>query len=208
MLLTDIKPRTYKGKPLEEGGTSISAGVAPPIRKLFMDNDISDEMKVLDYGAGKGGRNAKWLRDRGVKVYAYDPYNGEDCDGWKGVSNKLPDNEFDVAFSSYVLNVVPDDVEDEIIKNMNGYAPKCFHITRNKDIFTSVKKALERGDKTVKPFFDNEFGGGPLSDANIMDFCLHGTKTSKGFQRIPKLEHKGFNIIKSTEGYKVYSKDK
>lgn len=206
MLLKDLKPRTYKGEPLEEGGTSISGGVAPPVRQLFMSNDLNSDMKVLDYGAGKTGRNAKWLRDRGVKVYAYDPYNGTDDDGWNAVSNKLPEDQFDVALSSYVLNVVPENIEDDIIENMNRYASKCYHITRNEDIFSSVKKALERKDKTVTSFYEDEFGGGPTSDANIMDFCLHGTKTSKGFQRIPRLEHKGFNLSKSTTGYKIYHK--
>jgi hypothetical protein len=204
MKLKDLK--VYQGEPLEEGGTSISAGVAPAVRHLFLQNDITDGMKVLDYGAGKTGRNAKWLRDRGVKVYTYDPYHGTDCDGWEGVSNKLPDDTFDVGLSCFVLNVVPDNVEDEILKNMHGLAKRNIHVTRNKDIFTSFKKALERKDPTVTEFFEKEFGGGDLSDDNIMDFAMHGSKTSRGFQRIPKLENKGYNIDKSTEGYKIYSK--
>lgn len=204
MLISDLKSKTYKGVPLEEGGTSISTSTAPAIRQLFMDKDISDDTKVLDYGAGKTGRNASWLRSRGVKVYGYDLHNGSGKDGWTGVSGSLPDDKFDIAFSCYVLNVVPENVEDEIIEKMSRYAPKCYHVTRNKDIFKMVKSALERGDKVVTKFFEDEFGGGALSEGNIMDFCLHGTQTSKGFQRIPMLEHKGFTLVKSTDGYKVY----
>lgn len=205
MRLSDIKSKTYRGQPLEEGGTSISTSTTPVLRDLFMSQDISDQTRVLDYGAGKSGRNARWLRARGVKVYAYDPYNGVDCDGWEGVSNKLPDEKFDVAFSSYVLNVVRDQDEDEIVQNMERYAPKCFHITRNQDVFDSIKKALERKDPTVTQFFEQEYGGGDLSDANVQNFCQFGAKTSKGFQRIPQLEHKGYNLIKSGKNYKLYS---
>lgn len=204
MKLKEIK--TYKGAPLEEGGTSITSGVAPAVRHLFLQNDITDGMKVLDYGAGKTGRNAKWLRDRGVKVYCYDPYHGSDTDGWEGVSNIVPDDKFDVALSCFVLNVVPENIEDDILNKMGSLGKRNIHITRNKDIFTSFKKALERKDPTVTQFFDKEFGGGELSDTNIMDFALHGSKTSKGFQRIPKLENKGYNLDKSVEGYKIYSK--
>ena len=206
MKLNEIK-KVYTGKPLEEGGTSITADVSPAVRSLFLQNEFTDDMKVLDFGAGKTGRNAKWLRDRGVKVYAYDPYNGSDGDGWTGVSNKLPDDTFDVAFSCFVLNVVPDNIEDDIIKKMGTLAKRNIHITRNEDIFKSFKEALNRKDPTVTQFFNDEFGGGDvLSDANIMDFALHGSKTSRGFQRIPKLEHKGFNLNKSTHGYKIYTR--
>ena len=169
--------------------------------------DITDEMKVLDYGAGKTGRNAKWLRDRGVNVFAYDPYNGSECDGWTGVCNTLPDDQdFDVVLTSYVLNVVPDNIEDDILADAEKLGKRQYHVTRNKDIFTSLKNALNRGDKTVTQFYNDEFGGGPNSDENIMDFAIHGSKTSKGFQRIPRLERKGFNNIKTTDGYKIYSK--
>ena len=42
----------------------------------------------MDFGAGKFGRNADFLRANGIKCYAYDPYNGTNVDGWTGVSNK------------------------------------------------------------------------------------------------------------------------
>lgn len=205
MKLTDIK-KVYRGEPLEEGGTSITSGVAPAVRHLFLQNDITDGMKVLDYGAGKTGRNAKWLRDRGAKVYCYDPHHGSDVDGWEGVSNQLPNDEFDVAFSCFVLNVVPDNIEDDILKKMDGLAKRNIHITRNKDIRKSFKDALDRGDKHVTDFYNTEFGGGDMSETNLDDFAHHGSKTSKGFQRIPKLEHKGYSLDKSTDGFKIYSK--
>jgi hypothetical protein len=205
MLLTDIK-KFYHGKPLEEGGTAISSGVSPPIKFLFMQRDVTDDYTVIDYGAGKDGRNAKWLRDRGIKVYAYDPHHGTDVDGWEGVSNTPPRDKAGVLFTNYVLNVVPESMETDILKATDALADHVYHITRNMDIVNSVTDALNRGDKTVTDFYENEYGGGPLSADNIMNFCFHGVKTSRGFQRIPKLEHKGYNLVKTTQGYKIYTK--
>jgi hypothetical protein len=160
---------------------------------------------VLDYGAGTG-RNALWLREMGFRVFAYDPNHGIDGNGWENVCNTLPDEYFDVVLSCYVLNVVPDNVEDDILNRVNDMGKNHYHITRNRDIFMSFKRALERNDPIVTAFFENEFGGGPLDDSNILKFALHGSQTSRGFQRIPILELKGFDLVKVTEGYKIYSK--
>lgn len=211
--------RFYSGKPLEKGGTSIAGKAAPPVRDLFKKKIVKPEDKVLDYGAGKYSRNADFLRDQGCQVYAYDPFNGTGSGGWERgeVSNKLPIGEkFDVGFSAYVLNVVPEHTEDELIKDMRRFCKTEIHITRNKDIFESVKKALSRHDKVIGTFFIQEFAENEdditnyenktLSDKRIMDFCLFGYQSSRGFQRIPNLEDKGFKLIRNTTGYKVYKR--
>jgi len=200
----------YTGQPLETGGTSIPGKAAPAIQKLFKTGAFSGAKSVLDYGAGKYGRNANFLRENGVKVYAYDPFNGTNVDGWVGVSNKLPKKKFDIGFTSYVLNVVPEHVEDQIIADISHKVKHQIHITRNKDITVSIKKALKRGDQTVTSFFNKEFGGKidpkEIDDSTLEDFVYFGVQTSKGFQRIPELETKGFRKIQSTTGFKVYIK--
>ena len=202
----------YTGEPLETGGTSIQGDAAPALR--IIASDFKDGDKILDYGAGKYGRNAKYLRGNGYKVYAYDPYNGSDVDGWEGVSKTVPSFErFDVVFTCFVLNVVSDKIEDSILNDTKKLGKQEFHITRNQDIFESVKKALSRKDKVVYNFFTKNFAdkedieafeSGNLSDDVIMAFCTYGVQTSRGFQRIPFLEDKGYTLMKKTSGFKIY----
>lgn len=213
-LLTETS-RKYTGAALEKGGTSIAGGVVPGIKIMLKKGIITPGMKVLDYGAGKYGRNAEYLRANGIKCFAYDPYNGSDSDGWNGVSTKLPRGKFDVAFTSYVLNVVPEDIEDNILSDVQRVSRTDFHITRNKDITASVTKALVRKDPLVGGFFLENFADeeearmyeeGTLTPEVIDDFVKHGVQTSRGFQRIPFLEDKGYTLTNQTTGYKIYLK--
>jgi hypothetical protein len=202
-------PQTFIGDPLELGGTAISyAGVTPAVRYLFNDGYIAGGDDVLDYGAGNG-RNAHWLRNQNVNVYSYDPYNGTDCDGWEGVSNIHPSSGFiyNVVLTSYVLNVVPENIEDEILALIEPLAISQLHITRNDDIFISLSNALERGDRAVTNFFVEKFGGDDeYNIEQIRKFAIFGSKTSRGFQRIPSLEDKGFKLIQKAYGHKIYYK--
>jgi len=209
----------YSGSPLETGGTSIQGNAAPAIRDLFKKGVFKPGMKILDYGAGKYARNADFLRDQGLEVFAYDPFNGSPVTGWKKgeVSNKVPSGvKFDVAFTSFVLNVVPCHTEKELIKDVDSMAKTVYHITRNMDIFDSVKKALNRQDKIVGEFFLKhyaegdeivQYADGSLSDKVITDFCKFGVQTSRGFQRIPFLDQDhGFSVLRKTSGFKVFKK--
>jgi len=118
-----------------------------------------------------------------------------------------------------VLNVVPDHIEDDIIADMKRFSSKQVHITRNTDIADTVKKALSRGDSDVTAFYLKHFAprypgaaeeleetGGAISKKTLMAFCGFGVKTSRGFQRIPELENKGFRRTKMKAGYKVFEK--
>lgn len=207
--------RVYRGEPKEFGGTSIrSTGAAPSVKWLFESGIITKGMKVLDYGAGKYGRNAEYLKEQGCIVYAYDPYNGGSDDGWTAVSSSLPESkDFDVVFSSYVLNVVPDNIEDQIIQEVENYSKNVIHITRNMDIYDTVKAALLRGNNEIYNFFISNYADEVLKEKitsksltkqDIIDFCVHGTVTSKGFQRIPQLEDKGYTPIKVDHKFKIY----
>lgn len=215
--ILNLFENTYKGEPLEKGGTSIAGAhgsPAPAIRDLFNQGHIKGT--VVDYGAGKYARNADYLRAQGLEVYAYDPFNGQpDADGYSGVSTVLPDTMFDVGFTSYVLNVVPEHTEAAIIREVDKLSKVAYHITRNKDIFASVKKALERKDNIVSDFFLKEFANeeqaemfhnGMLDDDTILEFCHFGVQTTRGFQRIPQLEQKGFSVLRKQTGYMVFKK--
>ena len=188
----------------ETGGTAMHTTTpAPAIVDLYNTGKING--RVLDYGAGHG-RNSNFLRDKGLKVYAYDPFNGTSVDGYVGVSNELPKDNFDVAFTSFVLNVLDETDEDAVISKLNNYASRVYHIIRNKDILDMIKNALKKGNVKVVNSFKN-FGGdiNNYTDEDIAKFASAGTDTIKGFQRIPDLAAKGFNLIKSTAAYKVYS---
>jgi hypothetical protein len=212
--------RTYDGPPLESGGTSIKGrGEAPAIRRL-MGKVIQPGMTVLDYGAGKYSRNADFIRASGARVYAFDPFNGVGSDGWEmgEVAMSLPPAgvKFDVGFTSFVLNVVPEYIEDKIIREVNQRSAKSIHITRNEDIFVMVSGALARGEKFVTSFFRDWFApGDPIAQAELESgefteetvrrFCCYGVQTSRGFQRIPQLEHKGFSLS-GTKSFNIYIK--
>ena len=89
---------------------------------------------VLDFGAGHG-RHATALREMGHKVYAYDPFNGTEENGWKGVSNKLPaTSTFEVVFSTYVLNTTTLANSYEVVEMMERSITKrgghVVHIVR------------------------------------------------------------------------------
>ena len=207
--------RSYTGEPLEKGGTSIKGQGAAPAIKSLIKKGFFDGKTVLDYGAGKYGRNADAIRSSGAKVFAYDPFHGSGDDGYSSVAGSIPNEKFDIAFTSYVLNVVPENTEDQILNDIESHSNSIFHITRNLDIFNSVKKALMRKDPTVSNFFLQQFANeeekesfenGTLTDQVIMEFCKHGVQTSRGFQRIPELENKGYNLKQNTSGYKLYTK--
>lgn len=210
----------YDGQPLEKGGTSIQGDAAPAIKALY-GKVFTDDMAILDYGAGKYARNADFFRKKGIRTFAFDPFNSNapEAEGWD--EGKVADHvsaktnggkKFDAAFTCFVLNVVPKKVEADIIRAVERLGKKTVHITRNNDVFVSTKNALLKKDKYVYPFFVNEYNGGKevdpatLSDDAIMEFCKFGVQTSRGFQRIPDLEEYGYKLIRKTDGFKVYEK--
>lgn len=207
----------YKGEPMESGGTSIAGKAAPGIQWLFKKEYIKEGDTMLDFGAGKYARNADWLRGKGCKVYAYDPFNSNGSEGWEDgkISNKLPKGEkFDLVFSSFVLNVVPKHIEKSILKDIKKLKfKKQYHIVRYTDIHDTVYRALKKKDKFVYKFFEEHYwkkkwGEIPeeISKETMKDFCRYGVQTSRGFQRVTDLEDSGFKKIYGNTKYKVFEK--
>lgn len=203
----------YNGPDLEAGGTSIKGKEVKALRENILEEGLLKEGDViLDYGAGKYARNANFLRSKGFKVYAYDPFNNNGKDPWEdeGVSNIIPDIKFDVVFSSFVLNVVKNETMLNILEYIDSLNPRfTFHITRNKDIFDSIKKSIKTNKELFK-FIDKYYPDKSLkediTDDKLMDLSLFGYSTSRGFQIIPMLENYGYSNVKDTNGYKVYIK--
>jgi hypothetical protein len=216
---------------LEHGGTSrpFRGKPAPLLRDfLFKQGYIKPGMKVLDYGAGVNARNADFLRSQGCEVYAYDPFHETQGTGWEpgSVVKALPpsDTRFDAGFSSFVLNVVSEAKESEILADMEPRCSKVYHLVRNKEVWTDANKALRnlnpsRAQKIVVDFFLNYFADedekqryhdGTLTDEDIRAFSEFGYQTTSGFQRIPSdLLDKGYTMIKGkeTSPQAIYAKE-
>jgi hypothetical protein len=208
--MVDYPNPYYNGPPLDKGGTCTVFGgrSSPAVRELIGRKEILPDMKVLDFGAGSG-RNADWLRDRGVRVFAYDPYHGVQGEsGWTGVAGNMNEvnhlDNWDVFLTSFVMNVVPYLEQIKISRLAKRVARKDIHITRNNDLVDMVTKALHRKDKYVYGFYLNDYKGTICCDSDIHDFCMHGTRTSKGFQRLPYMEENGYTLLRKTHSYRIY----
>lgn len=201
--------KRYKGPLLEEGGTSINRGAAPGVTWLYDQGLLDHYETILDYGSGKYDRNARYLRSKGFQVYSYDPYHGgTKYDGWiTGASNVVPRQKFDIGITNYVLCVVPEYEEREIVKKMQGICDQSYHIVRD-DTFLMVKTALETGSEPITEFFLEEFGGtlSKAQDVNtITAFCEYGTKTKRGFQRLCTCDDFGLEVVYQARNvYKIY----
>ena len=206
--------RAYKGKSIENGATSIKGqGASPAIKWLVKKGLIRKGMRVLDYGAGKYGRNADYLRSIGCKVYAYDPHNhNTKGSGWLrgAVTKRKPTGKFDVAFTSFVLNVVPAKVELQIVREVEAYADQVFHIHRNQDLLEMVHETINgaKNNKYILEWYDR-FIEGCTYGTLIGDFCHHGFQTGKGkFQRLPKktsMERRGYRMLRDSIGYIIWA---
>ena len=216
-LQESTRRRRYDGPPVEKGGTSAKFkgdAASPALKWLITQGAFADAKVILDYGAGKYGRNSIALRKLGFQVYSYDPYNGKQgANGWEDVATTLPRRKFHVGFTSFVLNVVPEYIEQQIIERIGKRCNSTYHIVRD-DIFRPVKAALHRGDKIVSAFFLDEFASprerqlyeaGQLPDKTILEFCQFGTATANGFQRMCTSEDFGLNVLLHRKGsWKIY----
>lgn len=216
-------------------GSCVYTGPAPSSKKTSIDRNVSPFVqkklkqyvkpgdRILDWGAGKIARVADLLRAEGYEVYAYDPEWGTGTEGWgMGSIASVPppkSEKFDVAFTSYVLNVVTEDVERQILTQLRPYARKIFHITRGLHLVDQVKAALIKGnDRKLINFFRTHYGacdpkalarfeakgGAGLTEEDFFYFAAFGFPTRYGFQRLPMLEEKGVSLLKANKSVKVY----
>jgi hypothetical protein len=217
--------RNYKGKAVETGKTAMGTKKASPaIRMLVKRGHIKPGMRVLDYGAGNG-RNAEYLRSLGCKVYAYDPFNGDGkVGGFKGVSTRKPKGRYDVAFTSFVLNVVPIKDEREIMKDVARFSDVVFHVVRGRDELMSLVDGAfpeegsgKKGNIWIRGWFRGKYLRLPETAPDptretaqdvAEPFCEYGFQTGHGkFQRLVKrtcMVRRGYSDLHSTKSYTVY----
>jgi hypothetical protein len=205
--LSEGKYPTYQGPPLEKGGTSISAGAVPELKYLVSSGFLKKGQKILDFGAGKYGRNTLHLKSLGFDVTAVDKFNYNEKFGVRP-EESIKGLHFDVAFTTYVLNVVPESIEDEVIETLESVAGTQAHITRGGDLIAYLKGAAQRKGYTYKWISENIPGHGideevsrylkgKFKSDDLLALARFGFATVRGFQRLPSLEDKGFSLEKS-----------
>ncbi len=97
---------------------------------------------ILDYGCGSGWASVLFVKNGADKVHGVDvaanaivsagyyakAFLAEDCIKFEAVStdwlNNQPDNQYDHAFSVNVLDVVPDEVAEDIIRGLSKVCKK------------------------------------------------------------------------------------
>lgn len=79
-----------------------------PTRKLLGLGQIQG--RVLDYGCGHGA-DVEFLRDKGFKVEGYDPH----------YAPEHPNGTFDTVLCHYVLNVLMQRAQTEVLMNVSEY---------------------------------------------------------------------------------------
>lgn len=123
---------------------------SPAIRWLVGTGPFDNNwITILDYGSGPhSSPSVEYMRDSGLKVYSYDPYTGKNIDGWKGVSNKIPNTRFDYAVTTFFLNRVSEDVLEDVLDACESLAMQSFHIVRHKDLEKSKKSPQRKVDLT------------------------------------------------------------
>ena len=204
--------------------------ISPAVKILIQKGLLRPEMKILDFGAGHG-RHVLGLKNEGFQnVLGVDKFNQgkhvQDLEAAKGKS-------FDVVFSSFVLNVVPDsdhdftdiDTEDDIIDFLKPVCSRQIHIVRNLDILEPLqriqkvlkeKKVSNHTTNYIQKNFDKEiserFMQGKASSDDLFFIASRGyitkvTKEGINFQRIPFLEEKGFDNYMTTPKFKIYIGD-
>jgi hypothetical protein len=196
---------TYDGPPLESGKTSLSLEKPAPYMDRFISMGIlKPGMKVLDYGAGKTARNANYLRSKGFDVIAVDPFNHNEK--LKILKDVGKGDHFDAAFTSFVLNVVPEYIEDEILKKLESLADIQCHGTRGKDLLTFLENTQSCEGFTFKWMMKNipgkgldeelkRFSDGSFTKEDLIKLANFGFGTTSGFQRLVWLEEKGYKLI-------------
>jgi hypothetical protein len=184
---------------METGGTAMKIkSPSPAIRRLVLEWKMLGVERVLDYGAGHG-RNADYLRSLGFTVYAYDPYNGDKTsNGWFGVSSEFPRAfRFDLAFTSFVLNVVQKEDEMQILSDIARISDLEYHIVR-RDLEGPYQKAT--GNEEAMIWFAAHGVDDPQERLEL------GFPTAKGFQRHVVLDDYFYAKIHEDKSYAVYKK--
>ena len=194
----------YDGPILTKGETAKSKNDKPTKELIKLTSHLPEGSKILDYGAGYG-RNSAMLREK-FDVYAYDKFLGTNESGWKGVSNKLPDEKFDFTFTTFVLNVTRHKDMLDIIQTCQQLTKSndIVHIVRSKtDLKGALLNALKSKNQYVKNYIQKYYPdqqvkskvteNQTLNDDEVVNLLLFGYQSdAKKFQILADLSSFGF----------------
>ena len=113
--------------------------------------------KVLDYGCGKGA-DAKYLLTKNISTDSYDPH-------WNPVA--LNNNRYDTILCTYVLNVLEEKAEEELITNI------LKHLKSNGKAYLSVRRDIKKEGKTSRGYQRNVLLDYPVVKERRNNFCIY-----------------------------------
>ena len=164
--------------------------LARPIIDWIEYGYFDDCNTILDFGAGRGD-NVRLLQERlsdTKQVFGYEPHPHTD----NVISNySLLESKYDIVYSTFVLNVVPKDIQDKIVSQMKKKSSKIVIATRD-DLINEMRKM-------------KQYEG--MDKKELYDIAVQGYQTGKDrYQRLVT-EIKGFKEVGSKKGkYKIFVK--
>lgn len=117
--------------------------LSPAIVDWLSRGVFKDAKTILDFGAGRG-ENAEFLKKKlpEAEITAYEPHPHNNL-----VISKYSELEknYDLVYSTYVLNVVPPEVQETIVKQMLKKSSKIIIAVRD-DLVAEMKKMKQYAD--------------------------------------------------------------
>lgn len=183
----------YESQAVSSKTTAIKRNkLAQPIQDWISNGYFDDCNTILDFGAGRGD-NVRLLQERlgdTKQVFGYEPH--PHSPNPKIVSSySLLDSDYDCIYSTFVLNVVPRDIQDKIVSQMVHKSSKIVIATRD-DLLNEMKKmTMYKG----------------MDKKQLYDIAIQGYMTGKDrYQRLVT-EIPGFREVGSKKGkYKIFVK--
>lgn len=138
------------------------------VNRIFKNRMFPKGAKVLDYGGGAYDDGKNYMKQLGVDVFIYDPYNRTEQENEKALSVKP-----DYIVCANVLNVIAeDDIIRGILKEIKSYhvpAYFCMYEGNRTGQGEPTKKGYQRNQRLteylpiIKEYFDiNSKKGGIL----------------------------------------------
>ncbi len=172
----------------------------------FIMPDFIKNGKLLDYGAGKniGGKE--------LGIDTYEPYPEQGFNPTFATTESIASNSYDGIINNAVLNVVPDDIRDAIVKEIgrilkpNG---KAYINVRGKDVFDAKHHIIDKskmeviidGNKAYQKGFTQDELVQYLSDTLGEQFTVEAATGKNNFGAV------GAIITKKSRPEVLYSQD-
>ena len=124
---------------------------------LYIEKSNLLKGSVLDYGCGKGA-DERYLKSKGLDVDSYDPY-------WNNVD--LKNKKYDTILCTYVLNVVTDFAEQDILKKILGL------LNDGGKAYLTVRRDIKKEGETSRGFQRNVTLNYPVVKEYKGNYCIY-----------------------------------